>query len=196
MKQDKLSYFNTLIFTIISGIVSVALVILLFFKVGQKFKVAIIAVEVGIFAIIAYCITMIITRERRLNQIKANSNFVVNFDECGDYYVKRSDASGNYFCSNDHAIIDEKGDKYTMKIYPSENHVLPTANGINYNNGDNGMMPNARMETYKLKELDQSPVLKTTADKCAPLFVENAAFKEYSHIPWTYARARCASFNN
>jgi uncharacterized membrane protein YhaH (DUF805 family) len=55
------SYFNTLIFTIVAGIISLLLLLALVFKpVRDHAMYFIIALEVGIFTIIAVCIYQIV----------------------------------------------------------------------------------------------------------------------------------------
>ena len=194
-RDEKKSYINTLVFTIISGIVSLILLVALFFPVGQKFMVAIITVEVGIFVIIGYCIYQIMTAESRLRKLKESNKLMVNFNECGDYYVRREDSNGKVVCSNDYIITDPSNDQYTMKIYADDlGTALPSTNEINPSASNGGFQADKRYETYYLKELETSDKLKTGEDKCKPLFFKDDTYRHYNNIPWTFAKSRCQSF--
>ena len=59
------SYFNTLIFTIISGIFSLVLIATLFFDMFKKYIPFIVTVEIGLFLIIGYCIYKIYNNEQK-----------------------------------------------------------------------------------------------------------------------------------
>ena len=76
MNAYKKSYYNTLIFTIIAGVVSVALLCILILKKGQEYMPFIVTLEIGIFSIIALCITMILVNEFRQSKKmdKASAN--------------------------------------------------------------------------------------------------------------------------
>ena len=60
MSDSKVSYFNTMIFTIITGTFSLLLLLILLFKDGRKVLPLILTIEIGVFLIIAVCITQII----------------------------------------------------------------------------------------------------------------------------------------
>lgn len=198
---DKLSYINTLVFTIIAGIFSLAILVLLFFPIGKQFIVFIVALEIGIFCLIAYCIYKIATNESYLRRLRDSKNLVVNFDECADYYVRRTNKSGTQVCSNDYVMTDETNTKYVMKIWDASSSNIPLANSINdnkinYFGASNATAADAmnRREVYPLKELASASNLATFTDKCKPFFYDVAGYSEYKTIPWSYAKSRCQSF--
>jgi hypothetical protein len=199
--SDKLSYFNTLVFTIVAGIVSLLILAMLFFPLGKQFIVFIVAVEIGIFAIIAYCIYKIANNETYLRKLRDSKNLVVNFDECGDYYMRRTNSSGVDVCVNNFVITDETNTNYIMKIWSANGSNIPTVNSItdskiNYFGNSNASASDAmnRREVYQLKELATNSNLGTFTDKCRPFFYDVPSFTEYKDIPWTYAKSRCQSF--
>ena len=188
LENQRISYFNTLIFTIISGVVSLLLLCSLFFQPFKKYIVAIVTIEIGIFIIISYCIYKIVKNDNYLKDLMAKNKLVINFDECGDYFVRRTDDKGDFYCSNDYVITDETNTSYIMKIYPASIN-LPSTNNLNYSNPKTAFVNN-RLETYKLQELNNSN-LPTNTDKCRPLYDQVNQYDGYDKIPWTYARSRC-----
>lgn len=192
-QQDRLSYINTLIFTIFAALLSIALLFLVFLKATKEYIVFIVTVEVGLLAIIFYCIYKIVKSEKDLRSLRDASKLVVKFDECADYYVRRMDSDNNVYCSNDYIFTKDNDAQYLMKIYP-ESVSLPN-NTLNNASSNAKYNPNAgRYEEYLLQELATASNLPTYADKCKPLFTNVNNYTEYSKIPWTFARSRCQSF--
>ena len=122
----KVSYFRTLIFTIISAMISLVLFGVLYLK--PEFKSFVITIEIGIFAIIGYTIYSIVQHEKLLNQMSDPSRFRFGFDSCPDYYIKRVDEDTRKdFCSNEYIVVDKESPlqkKLIMKIV-DENTTLP-----------------------------------------------------------------------
>ena len=191
----EISYFNTLIFTIVSGIISLILLSTLFFSAMKPYIVGIVTVEIGIFVIIGYCIYKIVKNDNTIKDLLKKNKIVVNFDECADYYVRRIDAAGKFICTNDYIITDDTNQKYIMKIVPASQD-LPGMNKINYNNSNTSFYTNERTETYMLRELVDNSNMPTYQEKCKPLYESVAGFSDYKTIPWTYARSRCDTFHS
>jgi len=196
---DKLSYINTLVFTIIAGIVSIGILCMLFFPIGKRFLVFIVAVEIGIFAIIGYCIYTIAMNESMLRKLRDSNNLVVNFEQCGDYYVRKVNEYNKEICTNNYVITDKFNTKYVMKIYdaegpdpPSENVISDTV--INSFGSGNETRTMNRKEVYDMKELSTASNLTTFSEKCKPFYFNTAGYEDYMNIPWTFAKARCQSF--
>ena len=199
--SSKVSYFNTLIFTIVSGIVSLMLLMLLFFDLGKKYIYLIITIEVGIFMVIGMCLYMIIKNELELAKGKDKSNVKFSFTECPDYFVKTEDKS-RVICKNNYTMIDPSGIKYTMRIYPADKTKYPLPLSLPATN------PNDKNEQFDLYHIEQTPEFKDARDQCAFVGAEpklnsstSAAQKEfmkkyegYSALPWTHAQSRCAPF--
>jgi len=191
-KNREISYFNTLIFTIVAGVVSILLLSSLFFSAMKPYIVAIITIEIGIFIIIGYCVYKIIKNDNTIRDLLKKNKIVINFDECADYYVRRTRPDGKQYCSNDYVITDETNTKYIMKIIPPSSSV-PAANPINYASS-NTTFNESRRETYLLSELADNSNWATYQEKCKPLYEEVLGYSEYKDMPWTYIRSRCDSF--
>ena len=198
-EKRKISYFNTLIFTLVAGIVSVLLLALLFFKGFGEYLPFIIALEVGIFSIIALCITQIILNEIYLDKLKKNIGYTMNFDKCPDYYTKR-DSGDKEICSSDYIYKDKGNKNWIMKIYPEDDitdplrgsRPLPANVSLEYLGNEE------KYEKFPLHELENEKTFKTYADKCGPLNMEPhdpkiAYLKGYTLIPWTTMKSKCAS---
>lgn len=196
-KEKKISYFNTLIFTIVTGIVSLCLLGLLFFDIGKEFMVFIISLEVGIFAIIGYCIYRIISHEKKKQEAAEQNLYVVNFNTCPDYYVKRVVGDKTY-CFNDYTVKDSNGKAYIMKVYPVEVNGTPIQIPPTITPSNTVANNDYLFEKFDLRALENDNTLKTTKEKCNLIFQTPAdRVNEYSHlpsIPWTFAQSRCESF--
>jgi hypothetical protein len=194
---DRLSFINTLVFTIVASIFSLGLLVMVFFKFAKDYLVFIISVEVGIMIIIFYCIYKIFKNERDIKKVKDANLFLVNFDECADYFVRKADDSGKFYCSNDYVVTDETNRQFHMKIYPVTTHntnvTIPTFNNNTARRTSNMPYTN-RYEEFPLAELVTASNLPTYNKKCEPLYVSNPEYPEYKHLPWTYVKSRCESF--
>jgi len=195
-KNREISYFNTLIFTIVAGVVSLILLSTLFFSAMKPYLVGIVTIEIGIFIIIGYCIYKIVKNDNTIRDLMKKNKIVINFDECGDYYVKRTDSAGKMYCTNDYIITDDTNRKFIMKIVGSNMNV-PGMNKINYSSSNTAFYRDDRTETYMLRELADNSNMPTYQEKCKPLYEDVSGlevYKPYKNIPWTYARSRCDSF--
>lgn len=194
--KKKISYFNTLIFTILAALFSLLLLVLLFFKGFKQYLPFIIVLELGIFIIILICITQIILNERNSALLKNDIAFKLDFTSCPDYFIKRNDGN-NELCSNEYIYTDEKNIKYIMKIYPQDRQYgLPPLHSNSYNIGD------PKLEKFPLNEISLEKSVPTYNDKCA-LFTSDPKDKKlmslningYSLIPWTNIKSKCSSAN-
>jgi hypothetical protein len=198
-EKRKVSYFNTLIFTIIAGIVSILLLVLLFFKGFNEYLPFIIALEVGIFSIIALCITQIILNERFLDKLKKNIRETINFNQCPDYYTKR-ETGDKEICSSDYIYKDKGNKNWIMKIYPEDDLLnrshgsrpLPANVSLDYIGNE------PKYEKFPLHEIENEPTFKTYDDKCAPLTTDPqdpklSYLRGYNLVPWSTMNSKCAS---
>lgn len=194
-ENTKISYFNTLIFTIIAGIISLLLLLSLFSeKVKEMGFYFIVAVEIGIFSVVAICIYQIISNEAKLNALKKNQEAKIAFTECPDYYIKY-DQDGETYCANNYTVMDALGNRLVMRIYPSDTRLPDLPASVQDKN-----------EIFNLYQLQQSKDLTNAKQQCGPIFQEpniNAAstpaqaeqlrqYIGYSKLPWSHARTRCA----
>jgi hypothetical protein len=194
MKENKkISYKNTLIFTIVSAVVSIILIVLLAFASFREYIYFIAIVEVAIFAIIGYCIYRIVTYEKRLEALRNEKSKTVSFSECPDYYIKQFDVKGAPFCSNEYRVKDQHSNEYIMKVYPSS---VETPSTIDQSTSiDNA----PKYDKFYLNEISSNKNLVTTKEKCGILYSEPTnpnllQLKGYTEIPWTYMRSRCEGF--
>lgn len=190
--DNKISYLNTLIFTIVTGIISLIVLGCLFFEFGQRFIYFIIGFEIGVFFLIGYCIYKIVRAEKRY--VSGDDKYVVRFNECPDYYAKRV-YDGKEYCVNDYVVKDNAGGVYIVKVTPASTDP-PTSITVTDNATPYSGQPYSKFELHAL-EADNA--LKTYDEKCKPLFVNptDAKYQGYpdvSQIPWTYVRSRCESF--
>lgn len=204
--NKRISYKNTLIYTIVTAIVSLLILALLFIPSMFDYIYFIAVIELGIFIIIGVCIYKIINYEKNLNKLRDQNSYYIPFSECADYFVKKIDSKGNTYCSNEYSVKDQFGNVKMMKIYPNTEtlpttHVntINTLNDINCKAGSEGCSMPHKYEKYSLTQIPDSKLLKTNQQKCSVLFVEPVdpaltAYKEYSKIPWTYVKGRCETF--
>lgn len=187
--NSKISYFNTLIFTIVSGIISLVLIVMLFFPFGKGLIYMIVTMEIGIFSVIGVCLFQIIKNELYIANMKKNLPDRVSFSECPDYYI-RVEEQGVTKCKNNYIARDVSNNKTPIRIYPSSvdlPKVLPQDSQVTF-------------EKFNLYEIEQSnKLLKEAREECAvldssPMDTNLTAFKDYSKIPWTHARARCGPY--
>ena len=195
--DSKVSYFNTLLFTIITGIVSLCILGLLFFEFGQKLIFFIIAFETGVFILIGYCIYKIISSEKKKNNKK--DTYVVRFDECPDYYT-RKDIDGKAWCFNEYISKDpSSGKTYIIKLTPAEINFVPQDVPTVITITNTKLTNDPPYSKFELKALENDEKLETYEDKCKLLFKmppaedKYAKHMHYTYIPWTYAKSRCAS---
>lgn len=192
------SYFRTLIFTVVSAILSLALFGLLFWK--KELLTFVIIVEVGIFAIIGYLIYVIVQHEKMLNAMNDPRNFKFGFDVCPDYYVKRTDGESNKdFCSNEYVVVDKDSPlqkKLIMKIV-DENTALPSSHSPTYTSKDSttGIKLQPKPSDKFLLDSFFAPELKTNKERCdvinPSVVTQLESMQGFKTIPWTYTRPRC-----
>lgn len=190
-ENSKISYFNTLIFTIVSGIISLILIVLLFFNVGKDLIYLIVTMEIGIFSVVGICLYQIIKNETDIKNMKKNLPERVSFNECPDYFIK-SDEKGTIVCKNSFKSRDGDNNEYNTRIYPAD---IELPNPL----PENSLQ---KYEKFNLFHIEQSnKLLKAGRDQCAvinstPPNVELAEFRDYSKIPWTHARSRCGPYTD
>lgn len=202
MNSDKQkSYFRTLIFTVFAFIVSIGLLVLLWFK--RDLMVFISLIEVFIFIIIGYCITNIVEFEKTLQEMRSAANYTLKLDSCPDYYIKRRDAEQNLdFCSNEYVVVDKNspvGKKLIMKILPeladvNSNPTFPVQHSTDFLNDPYNKTGLPRpIDKFYLSTLDQFATTKDKCDVISPYTTvgDKAGLQDLKQVPWTYARSRC-----
>lgn len=145
-------YINTLVFSIIAALISVSLLVLIFFVAGARgFIYAIVTTEVGLIAVIIAAIVRIYMYERKLKKEADQGNSViVNIDTCPDYFssvfndassVQSTDTIVNLqavnikslpFCRYNpdrFTIVCDNTDNNNLK--PEDNYVMVTISSYN-----------------------------------------------------------------
>lgn len=200
-KVKKVSYYNTLVFTIISGIISLLLLGLLFFNFAKDFKLGIIALEIGIFTVILVCIAQIIYNENFINKLKKNHNVRISFDSCPDYFTKLQDSHQKAYCSNEYIYEDEALNKFLIKVYP-ENQIPPSDHDPrSMDLLTESDKPAGPIDKFYIDELESKTKNKNSTDiykdTCAPLFKDNYnnnGLVGYTELPWTTLRSKCDNY--
>jgi hypothetical protein len=193
------SYFRTLIFTVVASILSMALFGVLFVK--RELMTFVILVEIGIFAIIGYCIYSIVNHEKLLSKMNNPNNYNLRFDSCPDYFIKRyDDVSNKEFCSNEYVVVDKKSPlskKVLMKIV-EENGTLPAKHTPTYMMKDKstGIQIAPKPSDKFMIDTMMAPELLTNKDRCDVIRTNVAPradgkFDGFKGVPWTYTRTRC-----
>lgn len=198
-ENRRISYVRTLVFTIVSALLSIALFAMIFVKGARDWLLFIIVAEIGIFSIIFYCIYAIINREKKLQAMRDPNNYVIKFDNCPDYYVKRYDtATKGYFCSNEYVISDTRNPtkNLIMKVYAENDNSSPPNHNADFKvKNDSGPVTDPQpMDKFMID--DFLTKLTTTNERCQvvnPNVVEQStdALKGYKNIPWTSVQKRC-----
>ena len=195
--NKKISYTNTLFFTIFNAIFAIILVLLLFFRIiPSEYMYFIIGVEVGVVLIVAYCIYRIIRFEKFLEAMRNPKNLYIPFDSCPDYFVKSDDqGNGKTICSSQYTVTDRNNTNYIMKIYPASVHLPPVLDK------NTEVSSSAKYDKFYLNEINESKQLQTMKDKCGVLYVEPTdanmvQYQGYTKVPWTSVRGRCEGLFN
>lgn len=196
---NKVAYMNTLIFTIITGIISLAVLSLLFFDFGKKFIWFILTFEIGVFLVIALCIYSIVQAEK-----KKPENIIIQLNQCPDYYTRVVGQSNIEYCMNWYTVKDMYGNNYVARLYPLKdgaNNTITPLTSFSSNAITTPTSTSVRYDSFPLYGLQNDTVLKTTQDRCMavsgqlPISYSNTTYKDIPTVPWTYARSRCASFS-
>lgn len=192
----KVSYYNTLIFTIISGLISLILLLLLYF-VDKTYMVGIIALEIGIFSVIITCIVQILLNEHMINKLKKSDNVTIKFDTCPDYYSRYQDTNSDTYCSNEF-VYQDYNRNYIIKIYPEDETPPavhdPRSLDVIFTEGK--VVP-AATEKFYLDDIENRKGKRTNIEKCEPLFKESRdshMIKGYEKIPWTNIKSKCETY--
>jgi hypothetical protein len=199
-ESSKVSYFNTLIFTIIAGIISLLLVLALFSDVGKKNMYLIITVEVGIFSVIAICIYQIVVNEKLASSRKNYDSERISFKECPDYYTK-SIEDNSTICKNMYRSTDKFNNEYVLRFYPVDTQPLET---VETASGKCDFTD--RKVCFDLDSIEKESKFTNAKKECAYIVSEPVAnlngataddvtkFAGYSKLPWTYATSRCEQY--
>lgn len=165
MAESKLSvYINTMVFTIVAGVISLILLALLFLgsDLTQRYAPLIITIEVGLLAIIVIAIVRIIMYERRMEKLQKNSiDNLLAVKSCPDYWTMSESREDGVVCNKMYEMPRDDDD--------------PMATRVRYEM--QGTSSTVRLKDFTNKKL---------GDLCAAVGRQES--------PWTDVRAVCDSF--
>ena len=166
-------YFNTMVFAVISGILSLMLLLLLLYasETVRKFSTLIITVEVGLIMIIGITMFQIISFEnKRLIQQQNSTDNLLSVNTCPDYWTMLEDNK----CLSRFPLHSSKTRNGSFVRYTIIGKSLPndpsTANPV----------------TIKLSDYNNLPVSQV----CTQLISDDTL----GNMPWTDVRAVCNSY--
>lgn len=191
MEKYNLSYYNLLIFTIITAIVSTFLIIVVYLQDSSKYMPFIITLISGIVFIIVYCIVKIYFNDKEI------AKQILTFAKCPEYFNKKT-IDGKEICTNDSVYYDENNKQYILKVYPvssrptTETYPFPSKLETTFRSTDN------KYEKFPLSEINQTPSFTTNSKKCAPIYGSISdpnlkSFNQYALTPWTNFKSQCES---
>ena len=202
------SYFRTLVFTVIATFVSIALMgALIISPQVKKFTVLIATIEIGLFITIVYCIRQVIRKEKQFAEMSDPNNYVVNFDSCPDYFMRKYDEmSRKFYCSNEYVVehpVDstKKAIMKMMLFDPTETALqFPNYHSNEYMNMQGGTSSNPIPSEKFYSDVFQDKSLPDNLKRCNLVDDSSVADvpndpianrKEFKKLPWTSVRSRC-----
>lgn len=102
-------YINTMVFTIIAGVLSAVLAIVLWMGNSKvhSFAPIIVTLEIGLLAVIITSVVRVIKFERKLSAQQQNVlDNAVAVRSCPDYWVMKESGNGNHTCTNSYTTPD------------------------------------------------------------------------------------------
>lgn len=191
MEKYNVSYYNLLIFTIISSIFCILLTLILYYQGIEKYMPFLVTLISGVVLIIFYYLIVIYLND------KERDEQLLSFYKCPEYYNKKN-IGGKEICTNDSLYYDQNNKQYIMKIYPAsaklttETYPLPSKLDVNYRPTDN------KYEKFPLDEINSTVVFNSNTKKCSPIkgTVNDKSilsYNNYSLTPWTNIKSQCSS---
>lgn len=198
-ENQRVSYVRTLVYTITAAVLSIVLFGLMFLEGARTWFLSIIIIEIGIFAIIFYCIFTIVNWEKKMEQLRDPKNYVIKFDNCPDYYVKRYDtATKGYFCSNEYVVTDKRNPTKVliMKLFAEEDKSSPATHNADFmeKNGTGPAVKPKPIDKFMMEDIMSK--VQTLNERCQivnPNVPESSTDKltGYKTIPWVSVQRRC-----
>lgn len=120
-RRQNQSYVNTLVFSIIAGLVSIALLVALIMSpaVGD-YAYIVVTVEIGLVLIIVHALYRILSYESSMRRAASlTSKRQIIADTCPDYFTTGYDMNGSISCTNLFRGTDNTGKQFLMAYVPS-----------------------------------------------------------------------------
>ena len=193
MANNSQTYVNTMVFAIVSGIVSVALLVALYFVESlNAYIFAIATIEIGLLLIIIFSLYSIIAYEsnvrKAINNAGKNS---IAANSCPDYYTMRFGANGvtDNTCRNTFSGKTPQGLRYVMFYVPSTKY---ESTGQGRAVRFTGNPADGSIKIKSLEEIPMTDACKIIQGLPAESDVDKKSANNYS-IPWTDLRPKCES---
>lgn len=171
-------YVNTMIFTIVSGVLSLILLLALVYVPSvAEYSVLILTIQVGLLAIILQALVRLWWAQRSKDIDMATSNrntLAVTF--CPDYMVASGDASG-VTCTNSYPVTDSSTPIAIWTGTPDHPNTAPT------------MVTLANMTGKPIADVCMAAD-NPNPDPNSALLTTSTAY-----VPWTELRSRCKTFS-
>jgi hypothetical protein len=198
-------YVNTMVFAIVAGIVSLALLLVLVYVPEVRAYAYLIAtVEIGLIAVILYALVNIFSYESALRKKNTqSSSYLVSIDTCPDYFsnvynstsapsASPSAASaatssstpdmGGVVCRNGYPTGDGEATYYFVKKGCSGTQLSDSSCNLNTRDASEFRVPLNSFSKVDAKEV------------CTQVNTTNAT-SAYASVPWTDVKARCTSLS-
>lgn len=190
--NSRSSYRNLLAFTIISGIFSLLLVLVLYVSRTKNTTlphlVMLVTLEIGVFVIILTTIIRIYIAEKKTDNVPQ----AIVYSTCPEFYTK-TQLNGKDVCSNETIVTDPVTQELSiMKVYPVDTgnriYNLPTTHSTTISNST---------PVYDKFYMNQiSTDLKSVNEQCDVITKQVTdpklnRLKNYDAIPWTNVRSQC-----
>lgn len=195
MAKQAQSYINTLVFAIITGLVTLVLLIgILFSSAMNEYAYVLVTVEVGLIAIVSYALYNIIAYESKMKRLSSTaSKNALLAQNCPDYYTVGYDATGAAVCKNFFKGRSPSGESFAMFYVPSQQYTSRMENARReYVFSGNPPSSSIAMKDFENKRVEDTckqvqgrPPENDTAKTVANNYV----------IPWTDMRPKCDGFS-
>ncbi len=185
--QKNTSYINTLIFTIIAGIVSVGLLVIILYANVDEYKYALITIEAGLIGVIVYALVRIYINEsaaaRMASNAHKNSLLAKN---CPDYYTVINSAKSGQMCNNTFKGITPTGVPFVMVYTPTARFTQNGTNHVVFH----GNPADASIDIKKFEDKQVQEACLYVAGRPIEGDPDTKSSNNYS-IPWTDMRSKC-----
>ena len=192
--QRSASYLNTLVFTIIAGVVSVGLLVIILYANVAEYKYALATIEAGLIFVIVSALVHIYWIESSAKRMASNAHKnALLAKNCPDYYTMVHSPKTGEVCTNTFKGMLPTGQPFAMVYIPSTDATAEVRNG-------------AKKVLFRGNPSDPSIDVKSFEDKQvqdACLYVagrpvqgdpDTKTANNYS-IPWTDMRSKCESLS-
>ena len=192
MAKNAQIYVNTMVFSIVAGLLSIALLVaLVFVQSLNAYIYAIATIEVGLLAIIILSLYSIMAYESKVRKALTNAGKnSIAANSCPDYYTMRFSENGptNNTCRNFFSGKMPSGSRYVMYYVPSGTYTSVTGpkQGVVFS----GNPADGNIKIKSLETMTMTDACKVIQGLPQESDVEKTTANNYT-IPWTDLRPKC-----